>query len=730
MAQVQISLNGFSTKTVYASNTYYNPTQSFSVPENDGISSAVLTFTTDITSGVFADRSAQFNTLRANSGWLSSGDSLDSSLLSAGSNSFRLTFKAGSSFAMWGISNVVLTIDYTPKSDPDPDPYLPTVSNFRVDGSATEVWRDENVDVTLSWDATQGSSGSIYRYDGAHNDDGGATVWSINTTNKSIVMKSPPAGSSRKFMIWAKAAGGDSPIISSPFVHSYSSVKAPTSLVASPSTVLPGSSFNLSWSGAQNGKGTEITKYIVALNGAYVTETTGTSVVLISGGVGSYPYKVYAVASIAGYESGWSPTATLTVFANPSLVSPNKWSMAPLESVKSTLTVYNNAHTHNITYSFHGSTASHNLAAGVNTHDFTFPEAWLASRKTSATGSLVITVSTYSGATLIGTKAITITINIPSSYGPTIGTLTATLVKNGGPESIDRYIKGISKATLEAGAFVYQYGAYSVGFSITGGGYSTGSNPDTFGVFPTAGTITFTAAVLDSRGFTTSKQVSIIVQEYSSPTLSGVAMFRCDEFGTADSAGEYVSLKATSVFASIDGQNTATLQGRVYMRGGTPGAWSDMTSGTVLLLGGGLLSVAKTYISEIKITDKIGNYAISVIIPTDSGVGLHIIDGSLGAAIGKYAEREKFFEIPDDWGTNIGHPVGSVYMSADATSPATLFGGTWAAIGAGTFLVAAGTDYEAGSTGGSATHTLREKSFLKYQMIGERISVIRSARST
>lgn len=54
------------------------------------------------------------------------------------------------------------------------------------------------------------------------------------------------------------------------------------------------------------------------------------------------------------------------------------------------------------------------------------------------------------------------------------------------------------------------------------------------------------------------------------------------------------------------------------------------------------------------------------------------------------------------------YPVGSIYMSANATSPASLFGGTWESIG-GRFLLAADSTYTAGSTGGEATHTLTER---------------------
>lgn len=48
------------------------------------------------------------------------------------------------------------------------------------------------------------------------------------------------------------------------------------------------------------------------------------------------------------------------------------------------------------------------------------------------------------------------------------------------------------------------------------------------------------------------------------------------------------------------------------------------------------------------------------------------------------------------------YPVGSIYMSVNSTNPHNLFGGTWEEIN-NTFLIAQGTSYAAGSTGGSAS---------------------------
>lgn len=54
-------------------------------------------------------------------------------------------------------------------------------------------------------------------------------------------------------------------------------------------------------------------------------------------------------------------------------------------------------------------------------------------------------------------------------------------------------------------------------------------------------------------------------------------------------------------------------------------------------------------------------------------------------------------------------PVGSIYMSLQATSPATLFGGTWERVANGRMLIGADSaSYPAGSTGGEAKHALTE----------------------
>ena len=53
---------------------------------------------------------------------------------------------------------------------------------------------------------------------------------------------------------------------------------------------------------------------------------------------------------------------------------------------------------------------------------------------------------------------------------------------------------------------------------------------------------------------------------------------------------------------------------------------------------------------------------------------------------------------------NTVYPVGSLYTSFNSTSPANIIGGTWEQI-ENCFLMAAGSSYAIGTSGGSATHT-------------------------
>ena len=57
------------------------------------------------------------------------------------------------------------------------------------------------------------------------------------------------------------------------------------------------------------------------------------------------------------------------------------------------------------------------------------------------------------------------------------------------------------------------------------------------------------------------------------------------------------------------------------------------------------------------------------------------------------------------WVNETQHPIGSIYISTNNTSPSRIFGGTWRQL-KDRFLLACGDKYNPGTTGGEAEHTL------------------------
>lgn len=105
-----------------------------------------------------------------------------------------------------------------------------------------------------------------------------------------------------------------------------------------------------------------------------------------------------------------------------------------------------------------------------------------------------------------------------------------------------------------------------------------------------------------------------------------------------------------------------------------------ITSGNLLSLRTGLyLNISSGY---------------KVNIHTDDGARLEMSDNivSLGGTL--FIQGKTFLDRT--------YPVGSIYMSVNSTSPATLFGGTWVEI-QGRFLLGRSSSYGNGSTGGAAT---------------------------
>lgn len=352
------------------------------------------------------------------------------------------------------------------------------------------------------------------------------------------------------------------------------------------------------------------------------------------------------------------------------------------------------------------------------TGNLDIPLSWLSEMPNSTQGTLVIrsrrTTTPAEPYSYASDKTTNIIINVPASVVPSISDFTATLVSNGVPGTIAGYVQNKSKVTL---AMTASGGSYSpiASYEISGGGISGSAATGTFGTFNLSGDVVFTAKVTDGRGRTATRQVAIEIMPYTAPAFSSPEAWRSNFDGVKNQKGTYARLKSGASFSSLGEQNAVSIKGRVYIKGGEAPAWEDMTHDTELILGGGALLFTRTYIAQIQVSDLLESRITEFVIPTKK-TGISIMAGMLGAAIGKSAETPGIFDVAWPIVAPNFYPVGAIYQSTVSTSPATLFGGTWAAICAGTFLVAAGTDYEAGSTGGSETHTLTTAEMPSYNL--------------
>jgi len=94
---------------------------------------------------------------------------------------------------------------------------------------------------------------------------------------------------------------------------------------------------------------------------------------------------------------------------------------------------------------------------------------------------------------------------------------------------------------------------------------------------------------------------------------------------------------------------------------------------------------------------------IGAFVAAKAGYGV-AVDGN--ALVLSSATGEELSRCALPTGTALeAYPVGSIYLSVNATDPATLFGGTWQRI-QDMFLLAAGSTYAAGTTGGQTTVSL------------------------
>lgn len=278
---------------------------------------------------------------------------------------------------------------------------------------------------------------------------------------------------------------------------------------------------------------------------------------------------------------------------------------------------------------------------------YTIPESWLDAIPNSTNGTGTVTVTTYNGSTKIGSTSKNFTVKADSDIVPSFTGITFTPVNGDVPEEWGLYVRTKSKVTAKITGAAGVYGSTIKSYSISGGGYSGTASSLTTGFLNTAGTVTFTAKVTDSRGRTATKTASITVTDYAPPVLSSVTGFRCDSAGTEQDDGNYISLTANFSGFPLDGKNSISGQYRYMAEGGEWSQYKSLTAGQAAVF---YATGDATFIVQVQVSDTFTSFTQDIVVNSIRFI-MDFKAGGTGIAFGKAAEYDDLLDV--QWDTHL-----------------------------------------------------------------------------
>ena len=321
-------------------------------------------------------------------------------------------------------------------------------------------------------------------------------------------------------------------------------------------------------------------------------------------------------------------------------------------------------------------------------------------------GTFSFTITTYSGSTSVGTSSKNATGSITGA-NPTFpaskitykdnNTTTSNVTQNNQylVQNLSTLLVTIASATGNKGASITKYEATINGVTKT----ITSAGNINFGVINSGSDLTLSVKVTDSRGNTTTATKTVMFLPWSLPT--GIISLK-----RKNNYEDESYLKVTASYSSINSKNTITI--KYQYKKTSDSSYSSQT--TISNNTQKTLTLSKDYAWDFKITitDKFGTTTYNTVLAKGKFI-LFVDTKKLSVGVNCFPRNNESLEVN---GEKIGaidfskiYPVGSIYMSVNSTNPGTLFGGTWAQI-QNRFLLACGSSYSAGSTGGASTVTL------------------------
>lgn len=308
-------------------------------------------------------------------------------------------------------------------------------------------------------------------------------------------------------------------------------------------------------------------------------------------------------------------------------------------AVSITISRANSNFVHSLWWSF-GSDTWNGIGSSLGTSaSFTPNTALFAAQIPSATsGTMTLICRTYYGNTQIGSDTTkTVTMNLPSSVAPTIGTPTIT-INNPSAASDWGLVTGLSTLTvaIPSSGTAAGTGSSIKSYSISGGGFSGSSSSLTTGKINGTNPITFTCTVTDARGRTASKTItSATPVSYSAPSITIKNAYRATQASngtiTKDSNATGIAVELEYTYSSVGGKNTISRSVKANSATNT----SFSSGSTVYLAAGAALTNTCTVTATI--SDELGNSDDASFMVYTASRAVNINKNKDGVAFGGFA---------------------------------------------------------------------------------------------
>ena len=293
---------------------------------------------------------------------------------------------------------------------------------------------------------------------------------------------------------------------------------------------------------------------------------------------------------------------------------------------------------HTLTYKFGSATGTIGSDLGTS-KAWTVPLSLASQIPNGTSGTCTITCKTYNGSTLIGTKAVSFTAKVPSSVVPSVSALTISEAVSGLASKFGAYIQGKSKLKVTitaAGSYsstIKSYKTTIAGKSYTGSSFTSGTL--------SAGSVTVSTTVTDSRGRTATKSSTITVQAYTAPKITKFSASRTD-------AGVQVTMAFN--IASVNEKNDKAYTLAYKLK--TSEEWTTLLSGSVYSYNAAQVfadnfSTEVSYDLRLTVSDYFGDVPAFSEIATAFTL-LDFNASGKGIAFGKVSEIENQMEIDMD----------------------------------------------------------------------------------